>query len=469
MTTQYEYQPICRSTSDIRLLKLLPRDSNDKLKNIPACHIFHTSLHKRPKFAALSYVWGDTKDSRIILVENCPVRVTRNLYDAMMALRPIKESIVIWIDSLCINQSDNKEKSWQVGLTADIYRHACKVVAWLGSADESSDSVMDYLNSFGAKAEACCIMDVGPEPYLEAWQELALEPSLARDPGRSKLLTRILAGWMLRPSEDALRSLFYSVSGWHDLDNLFPMAGIESFFTRPWWGRIWILQEVTLPENAQFVCGTKTITRSRCSAALNAYCALRHILMARFTTQPTSLTSYQLEIVRTLFQHRPTIMLSSWRIYRYDKFPLAALLRATCVGSINLRRHGPHHLEATDPRDKIFALLGLAADRNELEGLGVFPDYEKSYEQTYALAMAALLQQGHLSLLSLCQNPRSLSRLPSWVPDWSRSITDMLQDVENDHITLHPRFNASGAEPRESKVTIIQRDGLIVGIESFNS
>jgi hypothetical protein len=157
-------------------------------------------------------------------------------------------------------------------------------------------------------------------------------------------------------------------------------------------------------------------------------------------------------------------MLSSWNIYRYSRFPLAALLRATCVGSINLRRHGPHHLESTDPRDKIIALLGLAADRKELKDLGVFPDYTKSCKEAHTTAMAALLQQGHISLLSLCQIPKLQSDLPSWVPDWSQSATNMLQDVENDHITLYPQFSASGVESRHSEITIVQKDGVIDGI-----
>ncbi|KAF2804944.1 HET-domain-containing protein, partial [Mytilinidion resinicola] len=193
---------------DIRLLKLLPRDINAKLKWIPACQIIHTGLDSHPEFVALSYVWGDAKDSRVILVEKHRVRVTKNLYEAMMALRPLKEPILIWIDALCINQADEEEKSWQVGLMAEIYRHAFQTHAWLGPADESSDSVMDYLNALGAKAEACC-MD----------------------------------------------------------DHLFPVASMKSLFTRPWWGRVWVLQEITVPKNAEFVCGTKKITRSRCSVA----------------------------------------------------------------------------------------------------------------------------------------------------------------------------------------------------------
>lgn len=78
--------------------------------------------------------------------------------------------------------------------------------------------------------------------------------------------------------------------------------------------------------------------------------------------------------------------------------------------------------------------------------------------------MTALLRQGHISLLSFCQTPKIQSDLPSWVPDWSRSTTDMLQDVDNDHVTLYPKFSASGAESCHSKNSTIGRYGTVEGI-----
>jgi hypothetical protein len=210
-----------------------------------------------------------------------------------------------------------------------------------------------------------------------------------------------------------LDRLFYSISGWHQQDNLLPVAGMQRLFTRPWWGRIWVLQEITLPENAEFVCGTRRIGRRRCSAAINAYAALWVILMQKHLNDASPLTQYHLEISTRLFHHRPNVMLSSWRIYRYSRFPLAALLCATCVGSFNLRRHGPHHFESTDPRDKIFALLSLASDREDLKRRDIFPDYTKTCTEVYTSAMAALLQQGHMSLLSCCQTPKLQPNLPS--------------------------------------------------------
>ncbi|KAH8595447.1 hypothetical protein B0O99DRAFT_709890 [Bisporella sp. PMI_857] len=93
-TNGYGYQTLQRSKNEIRLLKLLPADGNESL-NSSACHIFHAALHEQPKFVALSYVWGAADNLRLILVENSEVRVNKNLYDAMMVLRPPKEDLVI--------------------------------------------------------------------------------------------------------------------------------------------------------------------------------------------------------------------------------------------------------------------------------------------------------------------------------------------------------------------------------------
>jgi hypothetical protein len=291
MANRYKYNSLNQSTNDIRLLRLLPNHGNDKLKNIPACQVFHTSLDRNPKFVALSYVWGDTNSSRIILVETCPMRVTTSLYDALMAIRPSTEPIVVWIDFLCINQSDTKEKCWQVALICNIYRQAQKVIAWLGPADDSSNAVMDYLNELGQRADACGLA-MGPEICLRLWLALASNsPAIQEIPG-------IVA---------SAQGLLHSIDGWHSGDNLLPMAGLKRLLHRPWWGRVWVLQEVALSHHAEFVCGTKTISRRGFSAAYNAYYALWEFLALR-EQQGQDLAGYHEEVLG-LASHRSKLML----------------------------------------------------------------------------------------------------------------------------------------------------------------
>jgi hypothetical protein len=102
---------------------------------------------------------GPTKE--LYCLDKRPFRVTRNLFSAMMGLRET-ESIIVWIDAICINQIDEEEKGWQVALMGDIYRQAFGVLAWLGASADNSDTVIDYLNMLGEKAEACGLYN-GPE------------------------------------------------------------------------------------------------------------------------------------------------------------------------------------------------------------------------------------------------------------------------------------------------------------------
>jgi hypothetical protein len=434
------------------------------------------SLDNCPDYIALSYTWGNPVDTVSVLGGGKVVEVTRNLKDALWQLRENRKALLrqkhsglhhsqslrFWVDAICINQLDQEEKSFQVGLMAEIYQRAWHVFAWLGPADKDTDMVVNYLNKIGKKAEVCGMAD-GCEPYVSIWLDMRFTPVAHRQVNSPYLSFQRLDGTVFSVSRVALKTLFDSISGWAGQDDLLPLAGMKKFFTRSWWGRIWVLQETTLARDTDFICGSKMINKTRCRAAINAYSTLWEVLVVAFRRDRQSLTQYQQEIMLNIFQHRPKIMLSMSRVYQQGGFCLAGLLRTTCVGTINPDRHGSHHLESTKPEDKIFALIGLAVDREELTRLGVFPKYGISYEEVYTTTMAALLEKGHISLLSMCQASRSPD-LPSWVPDWSQSITDMLQDVENDHETLYPAFNASGDYNSRPTVKILRYQETVLGI-----
>lgn len=456
----------------IRLLNLKPGSGDEVIHFDLETH----SLDECPSYIALSYTWGDSADTVPVLGGGKVVEVTRNLKDALWQLRENRkrllrgrdlgayrsQSLRFWIDAVCINQLDLKEKTRQVRMMAEIYKCAWRVFAWLGLADETTDMVVDHLNKIGKKAEDCGMAE-GCAPYVTLWREFAFGPVGHREVGSLHITFTRVDGTTYSVPTVILRDLFNSISGWAGQDDLLPIAGIKRFLTRSWWGRIWVLQEVTFAKDADFICGSKKIDKTRCSAAINAYIILWDVLYAAFRRDSRSLNQYQKDVVQHIFLQRPRVMLSMSRVHRQGGFGLPALLRMTCVGTINPDQHGPHHLESTKPEDKIFALLGLAVDREELMHLGVSPRYGIPYEQVYATTMVALLRQGHISLLSMCQTPRS-STLPSWVPDWSRPITDMLQDVENDHETLYPVFNASGDHSRRSTVKVLRGQETVLSI-----
>jgi hypothetical protein len=388
-------------------------------------------LDDHPQYIALSYTWGDPDDTVPVLCNGRVIAVTRNLKEALWQFREDRKRLIrpksstmsrshilhLWIDAICIDQTNNKEKSFQVGLMAEIYQWACHVFVWLGPADKSSDLAIRCINTIGSTAEAYRI-EHAVEAYHKIWHEMTFVLGGIQRLFPVDLVILDVDGSLFTVSSKAFQVLFDMVSGWRSQSNLLPIAELKKFFARSWWTRMWVLQEITLSRDTHFVCGAQRLSKTRCDVFIHMYTALWMILTTASQRDQTSLNQYQRDIIMGMFHHRPNILLSMPRIHHESRFPLAALLRATCVGSINLNRHGPHNLESTKPEDKVFALLGLAADRSELERFGVVPNYDISYEQTYATTMAALLRQGHISLLSMCQTPRSPD-LPSWVPDWS--------------------------------------------------
>lgn len=108
-------------------------------------------------YEALSYVWGgsDKPQSISIREHNSTsehyLPVTENLHAALTRLRyPFYERI-IWIDAICINQHNEREKEEQIELMARIYALANRVVVWLGEAAEDSDQALHWIRVAGGK------------------------------------------------------------------------------------------------------------------------------------------------------------------------------------------------------------------------------------------------------------------------------------------------------------------------------
>ncbi|KAI0183831.1 heterokaryon incompatibility protein-domain-containing protein [Xylaria flabelliformis] len=476
------YSDLRRDRKEIRLLQLLP-SPGPQYARIPCCRLLRTNLRAAPSYNALSYAWGDAETNRVIIVDDIHIRIPQNLFDALITLRPSQLTpFLLWVDYLCINQRNDTEKAWQVGLMRDIYSKADHVLAWLGPGDCESQRAMEYLDTLGEEAVLCGFyhnLHIGDM----IWQGLAMLYSAhPRDTSFDLILMRLgeildtTFGQNVHASALTamlrLGKLFHKINGWSSKGNGFPVREMRKILERPWFGRSWVLQEIALSKRATFVCGTARIDRARLSAAINAYQCFRQCLPAVLCGRNGAnnvvgpVTSYHCEAFRELF-FRATTMANAHRIAMMDEFPLIALLRLTCVGSPNHQKHGPHHLDSSDPRDKIFALLGLATDRKDLSARGVIPDYTKSCWEVYTSTTAAMLQQGHLSLLSFIQPGRGsgLESLPSWVPNWYSPITEPLQIVLDDHMILTPEFGASGTDKSIPAIRVRRYpSGIIYGI-----
>lgn len=136
----YSYQPIKSVQAEIRILILHTGSKADRIE----CTLFHAELAEMD-YRALSYEWGkDTDIGGEITINTLPHprRLQRNLELALLEIRQRDEDILLWIDAICINQDDRKEKSQQVAMMGDIFRKATSVIAWIGSEADDSDLAM---------------------------------------------------------------------------------------------------------------------------------------------------------------------------------------------------------------------------------------------------------------------------------------------------------------------------------------
>lgn len=148
----------------IRLLCLLPhQDESAPIQ----CEIFHYSLQETDKrthpYDALSYVWGSPDKPRSIFIREpkatsgnnatseTSLRVTGNLHEALSRLRNRTIARILWIDAVCINQQDEREKEEQIQFMAKIYGQASRVVVWLGEAADDSDRALQEIRTAGSK------------------------------------------------------------------------------------------------------------------------------------------------------------------------------------------------------------------------------------------------------------------------------------------------------------------------------
>jgi hypothetical protein len=128
------YRPLDGEKAEIRLLRVSPGENDGEI----SCNLLTASLNDGPVYSAISYCWGDPKDSVPIRLNRSTVQITRSLHGALRRLRQPSNAVTLWADALCINQNDHEERSRQVQVM-HIYRKADRVEIWLGEADRLTE------------------------------------------------------------------------------------------------------------------------------------------------------------------------------------------------------------------------------------------------------------------------------------------------------------------------------------------
>lgn len=184
----------------------------------------------RLPFEALSYTWGDTKISRKIFVRTeysyATLLITQNLFEALQALRDRRKPRALWIDAICIDQNNIQERSSQVAEMDLIYRYAKRVVVWLGQPSSESSLALRALQNLGQQIQ----------------------------------ITKDNTGVFASPGYNKEFACYRSEGVIFDQVT---KNAINSLFQRPWFRRLWILQEIQLAGPYSIIlCGIDVVTWS---------------------------------------------------------------------------------------------------------------------------------------------------------------------------------------------------------------
>lgn len=318
-------------------------------------------------FEALSYTWGGTVGTKKIVLNGFPFLVTQNLWDALNHLRFRRIPRTMWIDSLCINQEDVLERSSQVQLMPRIYQSASRTVIWLGETTIPEPAVVFC----GLSDEVYSFEDQGGK--------------------REEFEKDMKIRWKIYQ---------YQQSFWSTVPSLFSLA---------WWSRIWTIQEAGVAKSATIRAGRFEIS----FAALIEATLPQLSGDLEYHRERRGDIRLRLKITEACDHYRSA---TEWQRDRGEKRGRASLLSLVTKH----RKKG-----ATDPRDKIYALLGMAMD-----GRFLVSDYGLSVHDLYVM-FATMVITGKLSTTGFLSDPRGFFPLdiilfgrdnsgPSWVPQWDR-------------------------------------------------
>jgi hypothetical protein len=439
----FAYAPL--AGNDIRLVRLL--GSLDKASPIE-CALVHAPL-LNTHYEALSYTWGDAKvRDESILLDGCVFQVTKNLKAALQTLRQEGADRHLWIDYLCINQADIAEKNKEVLRMLRIYQEATRVVIWLGEEAGTTELAMHHLRHLARQStppavrpftQRLCLLaaflpDFVRSAALAVWQHsgdafTALGACLVLKywPHGSSLSAWFLYFIFLYHTViyisklgfltlEAFFNTYKARVGSHGTSPSRELVGaLHELFARRWFTRVWVIQEVAAAKEAIVLCGSHQLPWE----ALRDACRQLAHLTAGWRKTAWEDTGFQ-------WAHH---VASSLHIEAAASSDVPAGLESHKRSLLFLLCQF-HVSEATDPRDKVYALLGLAKEiRNPPYDIPLFqPDYGLNLKDTYANVARFLIDSsGNLGVFRVCLGASTIQHLPSWVPDWSIPSWRLLQ------------------------------------------
>lgn len=369
----YCYRESLRADS-VRLLELLPGERRSPI----VCHLQVHLLDALPNYEALSYVWGSSKDLEHIVVDGFGFQVTPRLHCALSNLRYSDRPRRLWVDAICISQSDDPERNAQVPLMREVYRNAASTICFLGPKRNTTHEMFAMLE------------DLAQEAKNTQTQESAHE--------QFDTVPAFMNHITIRPTESKLREKYRG--------DVYVIA----IAACDWWHRAWTAQEILLSNHAIFMVGRRTMVwKTVCQAVDHG-----------MNIQIWSPVSFGFIIDRSIVPYFSMRALMSRR-----RLQSSEAGSSSASELLHLLVHCRHRA-STDPRDKIYAVLGLLRDTHsqvlalkDKDSLDIKLDYSHPVVYVYRkIAQTLIANLNNLDVLGI--SPKSDRRaLPSWATDWS--------------------------------------------------
>ena len=374
-----------------------------------SCSLSVVSLESKLEYETLSYVWGDPSLNSEIITTSGVLKITNNLHTALWYLRSPDVPRVIWTDAICINQFDLHERSSQVRVMDDIYRHGKGVQIWLGETKDMISNAehpeeLDYwipedrVKSFTRALQSEQLLST--LPTLVSPEHATVEPNI---PGAIRILE------LLNTGHHFYQMPFFRVIGQEAIGPCpvwsASMRSLTAILSRPWWTRVWTMQEAMLSAQATVRIGEYQAPLSLFSSLFksirtheNGCCGPARDLWYGDRGTSKSLLRARSEIGAFL---------------AFNKDGLNGGITILRAFWVSCRR------KASDPRDHVYALHGILYSKDGL----IEPSYELSTDKVFTNATRVLFQEGRsidALMYAIGVEPNNAYELPSWVCDWTR-------------------------------------------------
>lgn len=357
-------------------------------------------------YTALSYAWGALEYNEVLTVNNCAYPITSSLTAALRCLRDSNHHRMLWVDAVCINQHDDNERSAQVRIMLSVYRKAEQVLAWLGPSTAATSLMFDVVESLQRMPESLAALD--------------------------------------NHGAECVKKLVVVEQGLRDV------------FSRPWFRRTWVRQEVFAARHLIIHYGALSVSAELLSEMR------RNLDMIQGTLVTTG-----------VYSHKPAVDELVLLTEMDPKKRKTSDLFQALIASVEFQE--------SDPRDKVYAILGMTgtptrecAVAEALKSDGMVVDYTRTVSEVYQDVTKYMINHHrNLTVLYLrYANVQLDAQLPSWTPDWRTVRPAESMVVEHLNLTrqkthLYTRYQDELPPPiwQDSNETgVLRLEGHLIGI-----